>query len=309
MNYIAEINAYYIWQETNPCSTGATALWHSLMNVCNRTGWKPSFTVSSSILLGKTGLSKSQLFRARKELIHKGYIEVAHRPGKAAVYQMQSLLVAYESAKSYQDHSLEYPPHKPIERPDTPHLDRSSHQPLSDRSHEELNDFSLEDSQEVAYIDVQQDTQQGKEQGMQQDVKQDLHQGVQPLVKQNHTTPNPTKAAAAGVSEVLRYCEEQAFEPLSSRSQRAIEEWCSGRAFDSPKEVVMEAIHRSVENGAPRWRYASSLLWDWREKGARQLADVHALDPARGSFSRPRLKGGEHIAGTAFLIPDSKLGF
>src|SRR5690625_4916810 len=93
MNYIKEINAFYIWQETNPLTTSAAHLWSVLMHVNNRTRWKKEFTVAASVLCVKSALSESTFRRARKELADKGYIHYKSQgANRAAVYQMISLV-------------------------------------------------------------------------------------------------------------------------------------------------------------------------------------------------------------------------
>lgn len=93
MNYLKEINAFHIWQETNPLTTSAAHLWSVLMHVNNRTRWKKEFTVAASVLCVKSALSESTFRRARKELADKGYIHYKSQgANRAAVYQMISLV-------------------------------------------------------------------------------------------------------------------------------------------------------------------------------------------------------------------------
>src|SRR5690625_2872890 len=93
MNYIKEINAFYQRQETNPLSSHAANLWHTLMHVNNRAGWKRTFTVAVSVLCSKGNLSNSTFKRARTELHDKGYIHYESRRGnQAAIYQIISLV-------------------------------------------------------------------------------------------------------------------------------------------------------------------------------------------------------------------------
>lgn len=92
MNYIAEINAFYDWLETNSMSTSAIVLWHALMHINNKSRWTKEFGVASSVLCVKTGLSERTIRNARNELKQKGRIEWKSRGGnKAAIYQMISL--------------------------------------------------------------------------------------------------------------------------------------------------------------------------------------------------------------------------
>jgi DnaD/phage-associated family protein len=95
MNYLKELNAFYDWLESNPCSTGVVALWYTLMALNNRTGWKDEFTAANLTLQAKTGLSRQQLDRCRSFLISKGRIqyEKSRRVNQAGKYS----IVKFES--------------------------------------------------------------------------------------------------------------------------------------------------------------------------------------------------------------------
>src|SRR5699024_11010255 len=93
MNYLKEINAFHIKQETNPLTATAAYLWVVLMDVNNRTGWKKEFTVAASLLCVRAALKEGTFKRARLELQEKGYIY--YKPqgaNRAAKYQMISLV-------------------------------------------------------------------------------------------------------------------------------------------------------------------------------------------------------------------------
>lgn len=92
MNYIKLINAFYDRLETNSLSTSAIALWHALVHISNKTGWKREFSVAASVLSVKTGLSERTIANARNELKVKGYIEFRSRGGnRSAVYKLVDL--------------------------------------------------------------------------------------------------------------------------------------------------------------------------------------------------------------------------
>lgn len=92
MNYIKEINAFYQIQETNQLSSTAANVWHVLLHVNNRAGWKREFTVAMSGVCFKANISLSTFRRARAELVEKGYLSFRSRSGnRSAVYQMVSL--------------------------------------------------------------------------------------------------------------------------------------------------------------------------------------------------------------------------
>lgn len=89
MNYITQINGFYIWLETNELSASAINLWHALMHIANKTGWQDNFTVAMSVLEIKTGLQKQAIQRARVQLRDKGRISFKSRSGnQSAVYQL-----------------------------------------------------------------------------------------------------------------------------------------------------------------------------------------------------------------------------
>lgn len=89
MNYILEINAFYDWLETNPISDSSIVLWHAIMHINNKTGWKQEFAVAISSIQNKTGLSKSSILRARNTLQQAGRISFNSRNGQqCAIYSI-----------------------------------------------------------------------------------------------------------------------------------------------------------------------------------------------------------------------------
>ncbi|HEY9362138.1 MAG TPA: hypothetical protein VIQ00_02670 [Chitinophagaceae bacterium] len=89
MNYILQINAFYDWLETNPISDSSIVLWHGLMHINNKCGWKQEFTAAISLIQNKTGLSKSSILRARNNLKQCGLIDFKSREGnQSAAYRI-----------------------------------------------------------------------------------------------------------------------------------------------------------------------------------------------------------------------------
>ncbi|GEN74107.1 hypothetical protein [Chryseobacterium lathyri] len=89
MNYIKEINSFYDWLETNSVSDSVITLWHGLMHINNKTGWKLEFTVAISTLQVKTGLSSASIKRARNVLSQLGRIKWKQRNGNlSSVYEI-----------------------------------------------------------------------------------------------------------------------------------------------------------------------------------------------------------------------------
>jgi hypothetical protein len=102
MNYIAEINAFYDWLETNSVTDSCIVLWHALMHICNKAGWIPEFAVAISTLEVKTGLKKDAINRARHRLQQAGRIDFKSRTGQlSAVYT----IIPFVSQKTTQTES------------------------------------------------------------------------------------------------------------------------------------------------------------------------------------------------------------
>lgn len=98
MNYILEINAFYDWLETNKVSDSSIVLWHALMHINNKCGWKREFAVAISTIENKTGMSKSSILRSRNALAQAGRIVFRSREGQqSAVY---SLIAFHGGAQS-----------------------------------------------------------------------------------------------------------------------------------------------------------------------------------------------------------------
>ena len=99
MNYIKEIDAFHIRQETDPLTSAAAYLWFVLMDINSRTGWKKEFSVGAPLLCVKAALSEGTFKRARKELQEKGYIHVVSQgANRSAAYQMISLVNDVDAA-------------------------------------------------------------------------------------------------------------------------------------------------------------------------------------------------------------------
>src|SRR5690625_3139685 len=99
MNYIREINEFYVRLETNPLTPSAISLWFAMMHVNNRAHWVNSFSVAASTLRLKSGLPLSTFKRARLELRDKGFILYTPRGTNAPLYEMVSLVARRERAE------------------------------------------------------------------------------------------------------------------------------------------------------------------------------------------------------------------
>lgn len=92
MNYLTEIKLFYDWLETHELSPSGITLWHALMFIANRCGWKEKFSASNSILETRTQMPRATIYRARKKLQQFGLIEV-HFQGSnhSSLYTIRSL--------------------------------------------------------------------------------------------------------------------------------------------------------------------------------------------------------------------------
>lgn len=92
MDYVKEVYAFFNELETNPLSSSAIALYHALLHMNSKCGWKDKFSVPVGTLSLKSGLSDRSITNARNELKTKGYIDFNSRSGnKSAIYSITSL--------------------------------------------------------------------------------------------------------------------------------------------------------------------------------------------------------------------------
>lgn len=107
MNYITEINSFYDWLETNSVSDSSIVLWHALMHINNKCGWKVEFPVAISSIQNKTGLSKSSILRARNQLKQVGRITFKERSGNlSTVYKIVAFHTGTQSATQSDTHTV-----------------------------------------------------------------------------------------------------------------------------------------------------------------------------------------------------------
>lgn len=90
MNYLIEILAFMDRVIMERPSTGQICLWHALMYVCNKCGWKQRFTVANATLQLLTGLSRKGVYDAREALREKGLIDFQPNGTHATIYTLHS---------------------------------------------------------------------------------------------------------------------------------------------------------------------------------------------------------------------------
>lgn len=101
MSYINEIKAFYDIVQIKQLSCGQISLWHCLMYINNKCGWKEWFSVPNITLELNTGLSRSGIDKARNILKTLGLIDYKTNDRKATYYKLSTL------SKSVQESSQE----------------------------------------------------------------------------------------------------------------------------------------------------------------------------------------------------------
>lgn len=92
MNYMAEIKMFYDWLETHSLTPASISLWHGLMHIANRSGWRSPLHISSSLIELRTGISRSTLKRERAKLVEAGLLVVEFGKGRGRTsYELRSL--------------------------------------------------------------------------------------------------------------------------------------------------------------------------------------------------------------------------
>ena len=92
MNYLTEIRLFYEWLETHKLSPHTISLWHALLYTASRAGWPKELCIPIAILMHRTQMGKSSVYRARERLMECGRVEVECRGSSlSAVYHLNSL--------------------------------------------------------------------------------------------------------------------------------------------------------------------------------------------------------------------------
>lgn len=91
MNYIKQILAFQDLVEIEGLTTGQIALWHALINVNNKCGWREWFSVASAKLEIGSGLSSAGVRKVRKSLKDLGIIDYQTQGAQATKYHLTDL--------------------------------------------------------------------------------------------------------------------------------------------------------------------------------------------------------------------------
>ncbi len=104
MNYLREITLFHDYKLYNSLPTSCIALWHAIIGVANKTGWKKEFTVSNLVMQSLTGLSRKGLDDARNTLMQKGLIKYKKgTSNQAGKYELISLSATYYTQEVAQE--------------------------------------------------------------------------------------------------------------------------------------------------------------------------------------------------------------
>lgn len=95
MNYLIEIRLFYEWLETNDLSSSGIALWHGLMYIANRSGWRVELNIPLNTIILRTGLSRTTIYKERGELKRYGLIDfIINEGNQSGTYR----IISFESA-------------------------------------------------------------------------------------------------------------------------------------------------------------------------------------------------------------------
>lgn len=83
MNYLTEIKLFYDWLETHNLPPKGIVLWHGLMQIANRSGWKTPLEIPSNALEMRTHMERTAIFRVRESLVDFGLIRLVQKGGRA----------------------------------------------------------------------------------------------------------------------------------------------------------------------------------------------------------------------------------
>ena len=81
MNYLMEIKMFYERQLERRLPAAAIAVWHALMEINNRAGWKEWFSAPMQTLMLFSGMSRQTVYRSLEKLIAEDYIAVVDKSG------------------------------------------------------------------------------------------------------------------------------------------------------------------------------------------------------------------------------------
>lgn len=254
MKYLDEINSFYTLLETNSLSTPSIALWHALMHICNRTGWKREFNAANAVLELKTGLSKPAVRRARNALKQAGLIDFVPRKGQQSTTYI--LISIADRAIAERSVPQSVPQSDAQTVPQT--VPQSVHSPIAEHS------VPQSVPQTVPQTDAQAVT------IPRLDKDKDKTKPLQHVVRD-----------AEGLKSVVNFFQNN-YHPVASPYEQ---DRLVGLVTDYGADHVIRALQISIENSAKSLKYVEAVLrnaqergWEWeqgrvREKEAEACSD------------------------------------
>lgn len=95
MNYLKQINGFWIWRKLNSISHVQTDLYFAILDCANTAQWRKKFSIPNSTLMNLCQLSKTQLHNTRNQLIQLGLI--GYEPGKRGHSGMYEIIPLYNT--------------------------------------------------------------------------------------------------------------------------------------------------------------------------------------------------------------------
>lgn len=236
MNYMVEIKMFYDWLETHSLTPASISLWHGLMHIANRSGWRSPLHISSSLIELRTGISRSTLKRERAKLVEAGLLVVEFGKGRGRT--------------SYELRSLSSQLVVQIE----PQLEPQSSE----------DDFSNDESTQFAVQIEPQDEPQNSQNGFVSDesVQLAVHsepQTVPPIIyKLNYTESNKENSKKELTHEVS--AEANSFDYAEQEGRRRSQKSCAPKEKERKAPLIdTAAILQTIE---PPWR---EMMHTWLE--------------------------------------------
>ena len=93
MNYLKQINGFWIWRKLNTLTHSQMDLYFALLDCANTAAWREDFTVPNSTLMNLCQLQKTQFFVDRNRLIQLELIK--YTPGKRGKAGSYSIIPLY----------------------------------------------------------------------------------------------------------------------------------------------------------------------------------------------------------------------
>ncbi|WP_163969658.1 DnaD domain-containing protein [Oceanobacillus halotolerans] len=293
MNYIKQINAFYMELEVNPLSGPAISLWHSLMHINNRSRWIETFSVAMITLRMKSGLTTSTFKRARAELAAKGYIHVQNQGGnQSPIYRVTNLTGPIDTNSAQTATTIEDPQPEPDQKAISLN-DKTDHN--LDHKQDNLNimDHNLVRNPDQS-MDQNIDSNPFLDHNMTHNTIHNINHNPAPLIKQKEKQ----KKKHHNTADAFVFYQEN-FGLTSPYVSDAIQNW----VHDIGDALVVEAMKRALERNKMNWNYVKGILQDWARKGITSVDEAGAEEVAYRNQYYPKQPNRDEQKRTE-VLPD-----